>query len=171
MTTNETSCALYLAHEAFLILACCHQWSLPVSIRMNAVLLFFMYPPVVLLSLCLVLGWPGEADAASHADSWNSVLFLMPPYLHVRSIVWLLQKLKATCGFVLTCAISSLIRTTGEHFTRWLATSFSTEMNVQRGRIRFSLQWNFPRAFSAGTWFILSNKTNYILLLTYMWPI
>ena len=111
----------------------------------------FHVSPVVLLSLYLVLDWPGEADTAGRADSWNSALILMPRYLRVRSIVWLVQKLNATLGFVLTCMISSLMRATGEHFSRWQQVSVCEwkEINVQCCPTRFSLQRNFSRGFQS----------------------
>lgn len=127
----------------------------------------FHVSPVVLLSLYLVLDWPGEADTAGGADSWNSVLILMPRYLRVRSIVWLVQKLNATLGFALTFMISSLIRTLLSH---WQQVSVKKWMYsaAPRGSVSRGIS---PGAFWAGTWFILSYKKNCIPLLMYMWPI
>lgn len=71
--------------DSFQISACC---SLS-AFKPTPCLCFPDTSPAVLLLLYLVLDWPAEDDPASHAaDSWSSVLFLMPPCLQVRSIVW-----------------------------------------------------------------------------------
>lgn len=133
----------------------------PVWIVINAVL--------INVSCARLVRWGWRSPSCRQVE--QCVSLAMPPCLHVRSIVWLLLKPQPTCGSVLTCMISSLIKDSRRALYSVTANKFQhrNERKVQ-SPIRFSLLWNFSKAFRAGSWLILSYKTNCIPLNMHVWP-